>query len=254
MGTSSSHRSPSTPEWERVKQLYREPNPNPREVASRITSALDAETRQEMSGPGVACCLRSLLQASTRVGDGGLAALLPPGTEAPPLLAASEAVREQAEREIARRGLASRFADIALNALATTVFEAGAGPSAELFNVDLATAEAGLATYAREHGLHRLALTFVGHDFDHLYRYFVTRDVSEFVGGPGLPTVAEASQLRDAVSRYCRDAVGELEAAVHEEALAAALRQDEAQGLASVQDVLADLNDRGLQRIAAAGG
>ena len=112
MGTSSSHRSPSTPEWERVKQLYREPNPDPREVASRITSALDATTRQEMAGPGVACCLTHLLQASRQVADLGLATLVPDTSAAPPLLAASEVIREQAERDIALHGFASRFSDL----------------------------------------------------------------------------------------------------------------------------------------------
>ena len=254
MGTSSSHRSPSTPEWERVKQLYREPKPNPRDVASRIASALDVPTRQEMSGPGVACCLRSLLDASARAGDGALSALLPPGSEVAPLLAVSEAIREQAERDIARGSFASRFADIGLNALATAVFEVGAGGSAELFHVDLATAVAGLASYARAGRLHQLALTFLGHDFDHLYRYLVTRDVSEFVGGPGLPTVAAASQLRDAVSQYCHQTMNALTATVHEDALAAALRQDDEHGLVLMQDVLADLIEQGLTRIAAAGG
>jgi hypothetical protein len=254
MGTSSSHRSPSTPEWERVKRLYREPNPDPRAVASLITSALDAGTRQEMSGPGVACCLRSLLQASARVNADGLVSILPPGGEAAPLLAASQVIRDMAEQDVARHGLASRFAELGLNALATAVFEAGAGDSPDLFQASLPTTEAALASYAREGRLHALALTFLGHDFDHLYRYFVTRDVTDFVGGPGLPTVAEASQLRDAVSRHCRESVAAVAAAVHEEALTAALREDDAPGLTLVQGVLADLTDRGLAQIAAAGG
>jgi len=45
MGTSSSHRSPSTREWERVRELYRQYNPNPLEVLSRIVSALDRPAR-----------------------------------------------------------------------------------------------------------------------------------------------------------------------------------------------------------------
>jgi hypothetical protein len=253
MGTSSSHRSPSTPEWERVKQLYREPNPDPREVASRITSALDATTRQEMAGPGVACCLSHLLQASRQVAEHGLAALVPAAPAAPPLLAVSEAIREQAERTIALNGYASRFSDLALNALATSVFEAGAGGSPELFSIGAPVVETGLAAFAREHRLHDLATTFVGHDFDHLYRYFVTRDTNEFVGGPGLPTVAEASQLRDAVAHYCRDSIRQLQAAVHEEALAAALQAPGDEGLTQMQQVLSDLTSRGLQRLAAGG-
>ncbi|MBU0607073.1 MAG: hypothetical protein KKI08_04265 [Armatimonadetes bacterium] len=235
-----------------MKQLYRQPNPDPREVASRITSALDEATRRDLSGPGVACCLSSLLQASRQVAEAGLAALVS-ATDRPPLLAASEAIRERAERAIARGGFASRFSDLGLNALATAVFEAGAGGSAELFHVDADRAAAALGSYCTDQRLHCLALTFVGHDFDHLYRYFVTRDTSDFVGGPGLPTVAEASQLRDAVSRYCRETAACVEAAAHEAALAAALRLDDDGAVAHVQDVLTDLTERGLQRLAAAG-
>ncbi len=235
-----------------MKQLYRQPNPDPREVASRITSALDQASRRDMSGPGVACCLSNLLQASRLVAEGGLAALVTVG-DRPPLLAASEAVRERAERAIARGGHASRFSDLGLNAVATAMFEAGAGGSPELFSIAADQAADALASYHRDRRLHRLALTFVGHDFDHLYRYFVTRDTSDFVGGPGLRTVAEASQLRDAVSRHCRETVAALEAAAHEQALAAALRLDDGQALAGVRDVLTDLTERGLQRLAAVG-
>jgi len=235
-----------------VKQLYREPNPDPHEVASRITSALDAATRRDMSGPGVACCLTSLLRASRQVADDGLAALVSTA-DRPPLLAASEAIRERAERAIARGGLASRFSDLALNALATAVFEAGAGGSSELFSIDADRTATALGSYATDQRLHCLTLTFLGHDFDHVYRYFVTRDTSDFVGGPGLPTVAEASQLRDAVSRHCRETAAAVAAAAHEEALGAALHLSDEAALARVQDVLADLTERGLQRLAATG-
>jgi len=252
MGTSSSHRSPSTPAWERVKRLYGQPHPDPREVAARITAALDEASRRDMTGPGVACCLSSLLRASPQVAAHGLAALTT-GGERPPLLAAAEAIRARAERAIAYAGFASRYSDLALNALATAVVEAVAGGSSDLLHVDADRATAALGSYARDHRLHCLALTFVGHDFDHLYRYFVTRDAGDFVGGPGLPTVAEASQLRDAVSRHCRETVAGLAAAAHEEALAAALRRDDDRALAQVQDVLADLAERGLQRLAATG-
>jgi hypothetical protein len=252
MGTSSSHRSPTTPEWERVKQLYREPHPDPRAVASRITAALDEATVQDMAGPGVACCLTSLLRAVGTVADGGLPALLR-AAERPPLVAAAEAIRERAERAIAHGGFASRFSDLGLNALATAVFEAGAGGSPELFGVGADRVAAALTSFRTARRLHRLAVTFVGHDFDHVYRYFVTRDSSDFVGGPGLPTVADASELRDAVARHCRETMTDLEAAVHETALAAALRQSDDEARAQVQDVLANLTRRGLQQLAAAG-
>jgi len=253
MGTSTSHRSPSTPEWERVKELYRRPNPDPKEVASRISQALDEATRNEMAGGGVACCLAELLRASQIAAEKGLAALLPDLPQAPPLVLAAENIRQCAEQAIARRGFASRFSDIALNALATSVFEAGAGPAAELFNISLAHAEAQLRSYYEQQNLHRLALIFVGQDFDHLYRYFVTRDTSDFVGGQGLPTVSAASQLRDAVSRHCREVIAQIEATAYEATLAAALHAEEEEGLYTIQDVMRQLMLEGWQRLAAGG-
>lgn len=253
MGTSSSHRSPSTPEWERVKQLYREPHPDPKAIVSRITSALDPDTRRGMSGPGVVCCLSHLLRASRQTAQAGLSLLVTPAAEIPPLLAASEIIRERAERDIARLGLASRFSDLALNALATAVFEAGSGESPELFKIDLQCADSELGSYAREGRLHDLARVFVGHDLDHVFRYVIARDSAEFIGGPGLPTAAEASLLRDAAARYCRQSVAQIDAARYEDALSAALRAADDEAMAQVQPVLSGLLDAGLQRLAAGG-
>ncbi|MGE5532170.1 MAG: hypothetical protein ACM3VW_08660, partial [Bacteroidota bacterium] len=47
-----------------MKQLYRKPDADPGQLSSRIASALDAESRRGLSGPGVACCLSTLLGAS----------------------------------------------------------------------------------------------------------------------------------------------------------------------------------------------
>ena len=253
MGTSSSHLSPSTPEWERVKRLYRKPNPEPGTVVSLITAALDDGTRAELSGPGVACCLRQLLQASATVAAEGLSALIQPDGTVPPLLAVSEAIRQRAERDVAREGFASRFSDLALNAVATAVFEAGAGGSPDIFHIPFSRTEQELASYCRDGRLHRLALTFVGHDLDHVFRYLVARDSSEFIGGAGLPTSAVASRFRDTISHYCRQSTAAVEAAVHEEALAAAVRAADGEALPFVQGVLTDLNSVSLQRLAAGG-
>ena len=249
MGTSSSHRSPSTPEWERVKQLYRQPDADPGQLSSRIASALDAGSRRDLSGPGVACCLSALLGASGAAARDALSI----AAAAPPLLAISQALREQAEREVAAGGFASRFTDIAINALGTATFEAAARGSASLFDVTSPEVVHSLAAYTDERRLHDLSLCFVAHDFDHLFRHFVTRDTPDFVGGDGLPTIAHASQLRDAVAAHCRRSVAALEASIYEDALGEALRADPRQQRERLQEVLSDLTQLGLQQLAAGG-
>lgn len=252
MGTSSSHRSPSTPEWERVKQLYRQPNADPGHIASQIVSALDMETRREMSGLGVACCLTNLLQSGHEVASNGLDSILSVA-QAPVLINLSQTIRERAEREIALAGLASRFTDIALNAVGTAAFEIGSGGSAEIFSIPAATIESNLRHLLTSEGVHGLARCFLAHDFDHLFRYFVTRDTADFVGGEGLPTVAHASQLRDAVARYCRDSITRIEMVGCEQSLLRALAQPGPEGLSQTQGILTDLTELGLQQLAAGG-
>ena len=83
MGTSTSQRSPATPAWDRVRQLYRQPNPEPGEVVGRIVAALDPETRAQMHGRGVVPSLDALLWGSHRVSHAGLAPLL--GEAGPPV-------------------------------------------------------------------------------------------------------------------------------------------------------------------------
>lgn len=254
MGTSSSQRSPSTPEWERVRQLYRQPNPDPREVASRIVSALDAGSRQDLSGPGVACCLSTVLRGSAAVAEDGLAAVVPGGLAEgwPPLLQVTQRLQEQAERRVADLGLASRFTELGLRALGTTLFEAASGGS-DTFQVSADLVATNLGAYAAEHRLHDLSLCFLAHDFSHLFSHFVTRDISDFTGTDALPTELQRSQLRDAVARCGHESALRVEAAVHEEALSRALRLDPDEADAQVQLVLADLTHRGLEVVAAGG-
>jgi hypothetical protein len=212
-------------------------------------SALDAETRRDLSGSGVACCLRTLLQASNAAAAGTLA-ILPGG---PALLTVSQVLREQAEREIASAGYASRFADIALNALGTATFEAASSGSSSVFDVSAEQVIASLSGYTNEHRLHDLSLCFVAHDFDHLFRHLVSRDTPDFVGSQGMPTIAHASQLRDAVAAYCRESVARVEAAGYEDRLAEALQAGPAQGQQTIEAVLTDLTELSLQRLAVEG-
>lgn len=254
MGTSSSQRSPSTPEWDRVRQLYRQPSPDPGQVASRIVSALDADTRAGLSGPGVACCLATLLRASRVLGDSGIAGLgIIESGGLPPLLQVSSLLQQQAERTIATGGLVSRFAEIGVRALGTAVFDAGASADADTFHITADSVGANLARYSHEQQLNRLAVCFLAHDFSHLFSHFVTRDVSDFTGTDAIPTELQRSQLRDAVARYCHEAAQAAEAAVHEGMLAQALRADETEAQLRVGEVLSDLTQKGLDRIAAGG-
>jgi hypothetical protein len=255
MGTSSSHRSPSTPEWERVRELYRKPDADPGTIASRIVSALDHDTRQGLAGPGVACCLETLLQASRVSLAGSLEALWQdtPQVHGPALLRLAQALRQQAEQRIVSGGHASRFTDIALNALGTAAFEAGAGGLAEVLTVPEAQVLTNLGSYAGQQRLGELSLCYLSHDFDHLFRYFVTRDLSDFIGSEALPSVAHGSRLRDAVTRHCREQITGLEAARWESTLAAALQAPENLRGEQLGQALGEMTEAGLERIAAGG-
>lgn len=256
MGTSTSHRSPATPEWDRVRDLYRQPNPDPGAIASRIVSALSPAARSEMAGPGVALCLGSLVNSSRRIAEGGLQGVL--GTErkgpgGPPLLRLAQALREGAERHITATNQASRWAEIGLNALGTAVMEAGAGNSASVLQVPEPEIEEHLGCFLRDRRLHELAKCFLAHDFDHLFRYFVTRDISDFIGSEALPTVAAGSQLRDAVTLFCRQKAAVVAMDQHEPALqqAAALAPDEA--LSVLKAPLGALIEAGLRSVETGG-
>lgn len=248
MGTSSSHRSPSTPEWERVKRLYREPNPDPRRVASRIVSALGAGTRAEMSGAGVACCLSNLLRLSQQIATKGLpAAAIVPGL--PPLLSVPAMLREETGQEIARRGLSSAFTPHALGAQANAASEAGSSGAASTYDISAEQFTRSMGAFALNGRLHDLSLCFLGHDIDQVFRGFIARDIHEAIGGESLPGRMLASQLSDAVASHCRHTVAKLVAADHEQALHDALSVAEPR-LDRIQATLAELTEMSLQKLA----
>lgn len=248
MGTSSSQRSPSTPEWERVKKLYREPNPDPRQIVSHIVSALDADTRAELSGAGVACCLSNLLRLSRQIALKGLPVdAMTSGL--PPLLAVTEMVRNKANEEISQLHLKDGFISDALNALATATFEAGSRGGAGVFDVTSDEVAEALGAFTSEHRLHDLSLSFVGHDLDQVFRNLMERDLDDVVGSENVPGKAWASQLRDAVASHCRYTVSGLEAVGHEQALHGALSESEPR-LERIQATLAELTEMSLHKLA----
>ena len=255
MGTSAWQRSPETEAWRRVRELYTEREPSPAEVASRIVAAIEPDTRAAMSDAAVASCLGTLVTAARGVEEVGLPAVLADlgvGTE-PAALQIASGLRGHAERLIVEAGAASRFGDLALDATATTAFAMATGSTAGtgLLELPLVTVAGNFASYGREGSLHTAASLFVGHDLDTVFRYFVARDLPDFVGGPGLPTVAEANQLEDAVAAHCKGSWRRLDLADHEDLLAEAAGLAPPQRLELLSPVLATGIGQGLDVLGA---
>ena len=208
MGTSAAQRSPSTPEWERVRELYRHQNPDPGHIAAQVVAALDAPTVRAMSGPAVSLCLGAVLHGSARASADGLPALLqglgaPAG---PPAIQIASGLRGYAESQIVGAGVSSRFGDLALDAIGTlSLAVAAEAQQGGVFQLPASAVEAQWARYAREERMDALSAQFMAHDLDHAMRYFVARDLSEFVGTDAIPTVLVGSQLIERVGQYCRE-------------------------------------------------
>ncbi len=255
MGTSTWHRSPETEQWKRVRELYAQPNPSPVEVARRIAGALDAQTHAGMQGPAVATCLGALVEGCAAIERDGLERTLqqmglPPEPAAVQLAAG---LRDRAEELIAQTGQASRFGDLALEAVGTTALalatlsDSGAG----LLEVPLAAVEVRFRSLRTEGELHRMAALYTGHDLDRAFRYFVARDVGDFVGGEGLPTVSDANRLEDAVAAHCRQTWRRLALGEYEPILAEAHLLDPGERFEVLQPVVASGIEQGLEQIAA---
>jgi hypothetical protein len=209
MGTSASQRSPSTVKWERVRDLYRHPNPDPGQIAAGVVSALEPETIRGMAGASVCACLGSVLEASWRIHVQGLARVLEllGATPGPPAIQVASGLRADAERRTVAAGAASRFGDLAVDAIGTLSLEIpsgnGAGPG--VFQLPFPVVEAKWAQYAGDRRYDALASRFMAHDLNHVMRYLVSRDLSEFIGTEAIPTVLVGTQLVERVGHYCRD-------------------------------------------------
>jgi hypothetical protein len=257
MGTSTWHRSPETEAWKRVRELYAQPDPSPPEVVSRIVAALEPETRAGMSDGAVASCLGTLVEGVQKVQHGGMEQSLAEYGVGPEPVAVQMAagLRGRAEQIIAGEGLSSRFGDLALEAVGTTALAVAtlSTSGAGLMEVPLAVAEENFTSFRDEERLHDLAALFVGHDLDRTFRYFVARDVADFIGGEGLPSVSHANQLEDAVAVHCRDAWSKLALAEYEDVLEAAGRSEPADRVELLSPVMAAGVGRGLDVLAAGG-
>lgn len=258
MGTSASQRSPATPEWERVRELYRQPNPDPAEVTSRIVMALDSATRQGMSDLGVALCLDTFLVSASRAAEGDIDQMLAEHglqAAAPVAVQYASAVRKWAQERIARAGAASRFAELAVDGLGAAAMDvACGGQPGRIRAATLDQATAFIASYVQEERLHELSGNLLGYDLDRTFRYFVSRDLSDFVGNEAFPTVGHAHRLLDSVASHCRQMVRSMDLSSREQQLAHALGLSEPERVATVQHFWRQAMNQGLQLLAAGGG
>lgn len=259
MGTSSSQRSPSTPEWERVRELYRQPHPDPAEVLSRIVSALGPETRAGLKSAGVVCCLDHLLEAPLAAQARELSRLLTghPGVPQMPVIELANGIRRRAENEIISLQMASRFSDLGLQAVGTTVMGAAESipGSPGLLKVTLPQLETHFAAFYEEPRLNNLAGAFLADDLSHAFRYFVARDISDFVGTEALPTVSSSSILQDKIAHSCRLITGSVDLTGSEDMIRHALAQpDAAERVEVLHGFFGQAVESGLNVLAAAGG
>ncbi len=258
MGTSSSQRSPSTPEWERVRELYRQPDPDPNQVLSRIVRALGPETRAEMSDAAVVCCLDHLLDGAVVAATGDLSTLYtdPNLVEQAAAVGLAAGLREAAEGDIVARFIASRFGDLALDALGATVLDTAESIAGitSILQVTYPSLQSHFAGFYSQSRLHDLTGSFLSHDFDHVFRHFVARDISDFVGTDALPTVSSSAILQDRIAHTCRSITRGIDLSDSEDLIRHALGQTDASLRSQMlQRAFGPATEVGLSALAAAG-
>jgi len=102
MGTSTSHRSPRTPEWRAVREAYSRGGVGPAEIVRRVLSAAGDDFRSLLADDAVRTCLLSL--------EG------PAGAPAAQL-------RREAQERLGTQGQASVGGELALSALSRAALE-----------------------------------------------------------------------------------------------------------------------------------
>ncbi len=255
MGTSTWHRSPETEGWRRVRELYAQPGPSPEQVVSRIVSALEPETRAGLSDAAVVTCLGTLVEGAQHVARDGIESALGElgvGTE-PAAVQIAAGLRGRAEQLVAGHGLASRFGDLALEAVGTTALTLATLSTSGTGVMELPApeVESNFAHFDREQRLHEVVALFAGHDLDRTFRYFVARDLGDFIGGEGLPTVGHANRLEDAVAVHCREAWRSLALGEYEELIAATIDTPPAERVELLGPVMATAVEQGLATLGA---
>jgi len=166
MGTSTSQRSPRTPEWNQVRESYDRGGVTPREVIRRILHACGDEARALQDDPALLACLDHL--------PGTVAADAPPE-------ACAHSVRDTAREALAAAGHGSHVGELALDALTQTALRA-----------------------PRDHGeaVVEFSRQFLARAIEHL----AARDLPAHVGAAGTPSLAAAAELLHELRREASQA------------------------------------------------
>jgi hypothetical protein len=175
MGTSSVHRSPGTPRWRLVNNLYNDPTVPPERLLAEVFNAAE-HYPAGLTDAAVLERVETLLQMAER-GDWRQSA------EAA-LATAREAIRTAQTRALSS-GYTSFFGDLADRALHTTFAHAARDPNS------LSTPRAALSAFLR----HLTACAI-----DHV----VSRDLTAHLGGPRLASTSEAFAMRRTLTEQAR--------------------------------------------------
>jgi hypothetical protein len=175
MGTSTVQRSPGTPRWRIVNNLYNDPNVSPARLLAEVFNAAE-HYPTGLADAAVLERVETLLQVAA-VGDWRR------GTEAA-LAVAREAIRAAQVRTM-QSGSTSFFGDLADRAMHTTLAHAPRDPES------LSTPRAALSTFLRN---------LVACAIDHV----VSRDVTAHMSGPRVASVTEALTLRRTLAEQAR--------------------------------------------------
>jgi len=201
-------------------------------VLSRITAALSPETRTGLGDAAVVCCLDHLLDGAVVAATGDLSAVYGAATllEHAPAVGLAAGLRRAAEDDIATRRISSRYGDLALDALGATVLDAAESVrgGGGVLRVPYPSLQSYFADFYNEPRLHDLTGSFLSHDFDHVFRYFVARDISDFVGTEALPTVSSSALLQDRIAHTCQTTARAIDLSDTEQIIREALGQTEA--------------------------
>ena len=175
MGTSTVHRSPGTPRWRLVNNLYNDPTVSPERLLAEVFNAAE-DYPAGLADAAVLERVETLLQVTER-GDWRRSA------EA--ALATAREAMHSAQTRALSSGYASFCGDLADRALHTTFARAARDPNS------LSTPRAALSAFLRH-------LTVCA--IDHV----VSRDLTAHLGGPRLASTSEAFAMRRTLTEQAR--------------------------------------------------
>lgn len=177
MGTSTVHRSPSTPHWRIVNNLYRDPNVTRERLLSEIFKAAAEPYAAALGGPEASNTLRIVLRALAEV---------PHVRDRAAALALSRDLIAQSRGATLEQGWSPFYGDIANRALHATVLSAAVTP---------------VATKTQP----EIVRTFLGHLVATCIDHVVSRDLSGHLREPLISNATAALKLTAELKNAARE-------------------------------------------------